>query len=132
MKHQTNSKPSVRRHEHETMRDEAAAANQMNSILIAKDRIYLSSHLDAPRTISSQCVMDDADVASTVKDAIDCIVSMPDGVLQVAVENGWVMLRGNLDSWTQREAVEQIVLHSIGVRGVVNSITVGEKLVSVL
>jgi osmotically-inducible protein OsmY len=114
MKHQTNSKPSVRRREHEAM------------------RIYVSTHLDAPRTVSSQCLLDDGDIAATVKDAIGCITTVPDGTVQVGVKNGWVMLRGNLDSWAEREAVERIALHSVGVRGVVNSITVDEKPVSVL
>ncbi len=132
MKYQTNSKPSSRRHEHEAMRDQAAAANHMNAILIAKARIYLGSHLDVPRTASSQCLLDDADIAATINDAISCITTVPVGALQVGVKDGWVTLRGDLKSWAQRETVEHIALHSIGVRGVVNSITVDEKLISVL
>jgi len=132
MKHQTTIKPSVCRHKREAVRHDTAAANHMNSILIAKARIYVSSRLDAPRTASSQCVLDDADVAATVKDAIGCIATVPDGALQVGVKNGWVTLRGKLDSWEQRGSVERIALHSVGVRGVVNSITVDEKLISVL
>lgn len=132
MRHQTNSKPSARRHEHEAMRDEAVAANHMNSIFIAKARVCISAHLDAPRTVSSQCLLDDGDIAATVKDAIASITTAPDGALQVGVENGWVMLRGNLQSWAQRETVERIALHSVGVRGVVNSITIDEKPVSAL
>jgi osmotically-inducible protein OsmY len=132
MKYQTNSKPSVRRHEHQTMRDMAAAANQMNAILVAKARIYMSTHLDVPRSASSQCVLDDGDIAATVKDAISCITTVPDGALQVSVKDGWVTLRGNLDSWAVRETVERVALHSVGVRGVVNSIRVNGKLISVL
>ncbi len=129
MKHQTNNKPSARRLEHETMRDEAAAANEMNSILVANARIYISSHLDAPRSVSSQCLLDDADIAATVTDAIGCITTVPEGKLKVSAKNGWVMLRGELDSWPARETVERLALHSVGVRGVVNAITVDEKLV---
>lgn len=132
MRHQRNSKPSARRHGHETMRDEAVAANHMNAILIASARIYLGSHLDAPRSVSSQCVLDNADITATVKDAIGCIATVPQGALRVSTENGWVTLRGNLDSWAQRESVERVALHSVGVRGVVNSITVEQKPVSVL
>lgn len=132
MKHHTNSKRRVRRHEHETLRDEAAAANHMNSILIAKARICVSTHLDAPRTVSSQCVLDDADIATTVTDAIGCIATVPEGALQVGVRNGWVTLLGNLDNWAQREMVERIALHSVGVRGVINSITVDQKPVPVV
>lgn len=131
MKHQTNNKPSARRHEHEAMRDVAAAANQMNTILMAKARIYMSTHLDVPRTASSQCILDDGDIAATVKDAIGCITTVPDGTLRVTAKNGWVTLRGNLDSWARREMVEHIALRSVGVRGVVNSITVEEKPISV-
>lgn len=127
MKHQTSSKPSVRRHGHEDMCDKTAAANHMNSILIAKARIYMSTHLDVPRTASSQCLFDDADIAATVKDAISCITAVPDGVLQVGVKGGWVTLRGHLENWAQREAVEHIALHSVGVRGVINSITIDEN-----
>jgi osmotically-inducible protein OsmY len=127
MKYQTNSKPSARRLEHETMRDEAVAANQMNLIHMAQTRIYVSSHLDVPRTASSQCILDDADIAATVKDAISCITTIPDAALKVSVENGWVTLRGNLKSWALREMIERIALHSVGVRGVVNSMTVEGK-----
>lgn len=132
MKYQTNCKPSVRRHEHEAMREFRAAANHMNAILMAKARIYVSSHLDAPRTASSQCVLDDGDIATTVKDAIGCITTVPDGALQVCVKDGWVTLRGSLDNWAVRETVERVALHSVGVRGVVNSIRVDGKLISVL
>ncbi|HLX71809.1 MAG TPA: BON domain-containing protein [Verrucomicrobiae bacterium] len=132
MKYQTNSKPSVRRHEHESMRDMAAAANQMNTILMAKARVYVASHLDAPRTASSQCLLDDGDIAATVTDAIECITTVPDGALKVGVNNGWVTLRGKLDSWAARETVEHVALHSVGVRGIVNSITVEEKPLCVL
>lgn len=132
MKSQTNSKPSVRRHEHETMREEVVAANHIISILLAKARIYMSTHLDAPRTASSQCLLDDADIATTVQDAIGCIAVVPDRALQVSVENGWVTLRGTVGTWAQRETVERIALHSVGVRGVVNSITVDQKPMAVL
>ncbi len=127
MKHQTNNKPSARRLEHETLRDEAMAANQLNSIPQGNARIHLSSHLDAPRSVSSQCLLDDADIAATVTDAIGCITTAPEGKLKVSAKNGWVMLRGELESWPQREIVERLALHSVGVRGVVNAITVDEK-----
>lgn len=130
MKHQTNCKPSVRRQNHEIMRDQALAESHVNSILVTNGRIYRSSRLDAPRTASSQCLLDDADIAATAKDAIGCMTTVPDGALQVHVTNGWATLRGNLDSWAARETVERIVLHSVGVRGVVNSITVDEKPIS--
>ena len=88
---------------------------------------HFSSHLDVPRTASSQCVLDDADVAATVKDAISCITTAPEEAIQITVENGWVTLRGKLDSWAERDTVECIALHSVGVRGVINSMTVEGK-----
>src|SRR5579871_4996097 len=84
MKYQTNNKPSVRRHEHEAMRGIAAAANYIHSALSARPRVYVSTHLDAPRTASSQCLLDDADIAATVRDAISCITTVPDRALQVS------------------------------------------------
>src|SRR5690242_11726139 len=87
----------------------------------------VSSHLDVPRTLSSRCRLDDADIAATVNDAIGCITTAPAGTLQVEVKNGWVTLRGNLDSWAQRETVEHITQHSVGVRGVLNLIAVNEN-----
>lgn len=127
MKHHTTCKPGVRRHEREIARDEAAAAHHMNSILVAKARIYMSTHLDVPRTASSQCPLNDADIAATVNDAIGCITTVPVETLQVDVKDGWVTLRGTLESRAQREAVESVVLRSAGVRGVVNSITIDKK-----
>lgn len=132
MKRQMNSRPTVGLREHEAMHNKTAVANRMKSVLSVKTRIYLSSHLDVPRTASSQCLLDDGDIAATVMHAIDCITSVPDGAIQVGVKNGWVMLRGDLDNWTQRESVERIALHSVGVRGVVNSITINEKPISAL
>lgn len=116
--------------DHEDMRDPAAAANHTNEILPGKARIYMSSHPDVPRTVSSQ--WDDKDVAATVKDAIGCITTVPDGALEIGVINGWATLRGSLDSWAQRETVERVAMHSAGVRGVINSITIGEKPIAVL
>jgi osmotically-inducible protein OsmY len=75
----------------------------------------------------SRCVLNDADIAATVKDAIDCTTTVPEGGLQVEAKNGCVTLRGTLNSWMQRHSVEYLALHAAGVRGVVNSITVDEK-----
>ena len=85
------------------------------------------SHLDIPRTASSRCVLDDADIAGTVREAIDCATMVPEGTLQVEAKNGWVTLRGRVNNWMERHSVEYIALHSVGVRGVVNSIKVKEK-----
>jgi len=89
--------------------------------------IWFSSHLDAPRTVSGRCLMDDADIAATVKDAISCVTTVPEGTVEVCVQNGWVTLRGTLGDWAQRECIEHLILHSFGVRGIVNSTTVEEK-----
>lgn len=112
--------------------DKTVSANQMDAILFANARVHLSSHLDAPRSVSSQYFMDDADIAATVRDAIDCITKVSDGALQVDARNGWVTLRGTLGDWARRECVERIVLHSFGVRGVLNSITVDERLIPII
>lgn len=87
----------------------------------------VGSHLDVPRTVSSQCLLDDADIAATVKDAVGCITTVPDGTVQIEVKNGWVTLHGTLESWSQRQTVEHIAQHSVGVRGVLNLITVNEN-----
>jgi osmotically-inducible protein OsmY len=99
---------------------------------IPQARVNGCAHLDIPRTASSRCVLDDGDIAATVRDAIDCTTMVPEGALQVEAKNGWVTLRGTLNSWLQRHSVEYLALHAVGVRGVVNSITVEEKPIPIL
>jgi osmotically-inducible protein OsmY len=121
MKYRTNGKPSVRRHAHEAARGLAAAAS-----MTARPRIYLSTHLDTPRTASSQCLLDDADIADTLKDAIGCITTIPMERLQVSVKDGWTTLGGTVESWAARDMIARIALRTVGVRGLINSITVNE------
>jgi osmotically-inducible protein OsmY len=49
---------------------------------------------------------------------------VPDDLITVTVDNGWVMLEGNVDWQCQRAAAEHAVRHLIGVKAVMNAIRV--------
>src|SRR2546427_9270162 len=51
-------------------------------------------------------------------------VQVPEGKVHARVENGWVMLEGEVDYDFQRREVERMVRQVRGVIGVTNSITI--------
>jgi len=65
----------------------------------------------------------DAELASSIRLALDWHVSIPAGRLQVLVLNGDVALSGNVDWFYQRLAAEKAVAEIRGVRSVTSHIT---------
>jgi osmotically-inducible protein OsmY len=66
----------------------------------------------------------DSDIAGHVANVLDWSSPIPRGQVKAEVEQGWVTLRGEVDHDYQRRAVERLVLHVGGVRGITNTITV--------
>jgi len=66
----------------------------------------------------------DADIALAARRALDWSVLVPDGQVQITVENGWLTLAGEVTWAYEREAAERAVRDLIGVVHVNNEITV--------
>lgn len=66
----------------------------------------------------------DTEIAQAALAAMKWNTMVPDGCVAVTVANGWLTLSGTLDWQFQRTAAERAVRELIGVKGVVNNITV--------
>ena len=66
----------------------------------------------------------DADIATAVVGALESDGVVPVEKLEVAVSNGWVTLKGDVEWQYQKEDAERIVHRLAGVRGVTNLIAV--------
>jgi osmotically-inducible protein OsmY len=60
----------------------------------------------------------DADIAEAVESALEWTASLPEGAIQVMVEDGWVTLSGDVDWQFQRRAAIDSVRTLMGVVGV--------------
>jgi osmotically-inducible protein OsmY len=65
----------------------------------------------------------DTEIAQAVRRALEWDVFVPDEKISSTVSDGWVTLEGALDRWSQRDDAERAVRNLIGVRGVINKIT---------
>lgn len=65
---------------------------------------------------------DDQDIAEAVLNQFRWNVEIPDKLIKVIVENGWVKLSGEVEWNYQRTAAEKSVRSLIGVKGVSNNI----------
>lgn len=66
----------------------------------------------------------DTEIAQAVRNALVWDVFVPDTRIQSTVSSGVVALRGDVDSWLQRDDAERAVRNLAGVRGVSNEIVV--------
>jgi osmotically-inducible protein OsmY len=69
----------------------------------------------------------DEDIARAALNALRWHVLVPDPGVKVTVENGWVTLEGQVEWEYQRRSAEQAVRYLLGVKGVINKITVTPK-----
>jgi osmotically-inducible protein OsmY len=65
----------------------------------------------------------DADIAAAAAHQINWNSTIPKGIVQVTVRDGWVTLQGEFEWWHEKNATEDAVLHIAGVKGVRNMIT---------
>ena len=66
----------------------------------------------------------DAEVARAVVSTLQADAVVPAGTVWVAVRDGWVTLKGQVEWEQQRTAAGAAARHLAGVRGVINSIVV--------
>jgi osmotically-inducible protein OsmY len=66
----------------------------------------------------------DSDIAQAAADALRLNFLVPQGKVQVEVENGWVTLTGELDWGYQFASAEQCIRPLAGVRGLFNKIVI--------
>lgn len=69
----------------------------------------------------------DTDIAQAAVTALKWKTSVPDNRIKVSVSKGWITLEGDVDWHYQREAAEEAVRPLLGVRGVLNEVTVKPK-----
>ena len=69
----------------------------------------------------------DTEVAHAVVNALKWDIQVPADRIKAEVDNGWVMLEGDVEWQYQREAAAGAVRYLTGVKGVTNSITVKPK-----
>lgn len=72
----------------------------------------------------------DSDIAQATVNALQWHTSVPTDRVSVAVSNGWITLKGDLDWQYQKYAAARAVRDLIGVRGVTNSIAVQPRVKS--
>jgi osmotically-inducible protein OsmY len=72
----------------------------------------------------------DAEIAQAALNAMEWDVWVPNKDVQVIVENGLISLEGQVERQYQKTAAERAVRHLMGVKGVVNKITVKPKVKS--
>lgn len=68
-------------------------------------------------------VRDDEDIASAAVHALQWDAKVPDEDVQVVVEDGWLTVEGTVEEQFQKVAIDRVVRHLAGVRGVTNSVT---------
>jgi osmotically-inducible protein OsmY len=78
--------------------------------------------------LPSSLQRNDGDIATAAAHQIDIGTSIPVGIVQATVRDGWITLEGNLEWWYQKNAAEQVVKHLAGVKGVSNFIEIVPKL----
>jgi osmotically-inducible protein OsmY len=66
----------------------------------------------------------DADIARAAANTLQWHVFLPRDHVKVAVDEGWVTLRGDVPWQYQKTAAEESVRHLLGVQGITNEITV--------
>jgi osmotically-inducible protein OsmY len=91
-----------------------AAAHRVVGVLDAADDIKVK--VSGQRT--------DAEIAKTVRGALEWDALVPEEQIQSTVSDGWVILEGSVNTLRERDDVERAVRHLEGVAGIVNSIVV--------
>jgi osmotically-inducible protein OsmY len=73
--------------------------------------------------LSASSHRSDGDIATAAIHQINCNTTIPKGVAQVVVRDGWITLQGEFEWWHEKNAVESAVHHLAGVKGVTNLIS---------
>ena len=71
----------------------------------------------------------DADIALAVANTLKWNSFVPEGSIQTVVDNGWVIFKGEVEWLYQKTSIETAVRHLIGVKGVVNEVTIKPRVI---
>ena len=77
--------------------------------------------------LSGSSERSDSDLAQLVANALTGRIWLPSDPIKPTVENGWITLEGEVDMWYQKEHAEDVIRHLVGVKGVINRITIKPK-----
>lgn len=94
------------------------AAHRVSSVLDLANQIRVEIEGEPPL---------DAAVAGWVQAVLQLDVFVPYDRIRAAVSNGWVTIEGDVDYWSQREAVDRALRNLRGVRGIVNRVLVRRR-----
>jgi len=77
--------------------------------------------------LPSRVTRTDVDIAGAAASAIQWHTALPQGVIKIAVDQGWITLKGKVDWQYQKVVAEKAVRHLWGVKGIVNDIIVAPR-----
>ena len=97
------------------------AAHRVRGVLDVANEIEVRS-VGSPLT--------DTEVAGAVRHALEWDVFVPEKRIRSTVSNGWVMLEGDVDCWSERQDAESAVRDLAGVNGITNKIEIKPKVFS--
>src|SRR5215467_9689559 len=69
----------------------------------------------------------DEEIAKAIEDQFRWHTQVPEDLIKVTVEHGWVVLRGTVEWEFQKRAAERVVKRLTLVRGITNNITLKQK-----
>lgn len=75
-------------------------------------------------TLASSWQRTDEDLADSIRQTLRNDVLVPEERITSTVTSGYVTLQGSVDTWTERLDAENAVQRIVGVRGVLNQITI--------
>ncbi|MEI6475618.1 MAG: BON domain-containing protein [Planctomycetota bacterium] len=93
------------------------AAHRVQGVLDVVDEMTV-----AP---SATAIRNDDEIAHAVREALRWDAYLPDDRIQMTVSSGVVTLQGVVNNWSNRSDAEKVVKRIVGVRGIVNRLTVG-------
>ena len=92
------------------------AAHRVRGVRAVANDIEVRLPGDAERT--------DADIAAAAARVLEWHALVPKNQIQTTLSKGWVTLTGEVECQFQRDEAERVVRNLIGVKGVINQITV--------
>ncbi len=69
-------------------------------------------------------VRTDADIAASVRHALESNVLVPERWIRSTVSDGWVKLEGEVDYFSEKEDATEAIQHLAGVRGITNELQI--------
>jgi osmotically-inducible protein OsmY len=70
----------------------------------------------------------DEDIALAATNALEWNTLIPTDSIETVVENGWVTLKGEVEWQYQKTTAEYVVRHLLGVKGVINEVTIKPRI----